>query len=158
MRNGEGGTVPSYNLQLLTDTTHGLVVNVDATTDAIDYRQLTPALQRCQTTLGQKPRQLVADGDYTNHASWDQEFQPSIATVELTMAQHGLLRPLGTAELSDGTLRYLLWIAALLTPRPPAVRAAPLRCMVLNEPYIVGKHVQDGLEVALIESIGELLC
>jgi len=45
----------------------------------------------------------------------------------LTMAQHGLLRPLGTAELSDGTLRYLLWIAALLTPRPPAV-------MVLNEP------------------------
>jgi predicted ATPase len=45
----------------------------------------------------------------------------------LIMAQHGLLRPLGTAELSDGTLRYLLWIAALLTPRPPAL-------MVLNEP------------------------
>jgi predicted ATPase len=43
------------------------------------------------------------------------------------MEQHGLLRPLGAAELSDGTLRYLLWIAALLTPRPPAL-------MVLNEP------------------------
>lgn len=46
---------------------------------------------------------------------------------ELVMEQHGLLRPLGAAELSDGTLRYLLWIAALLTPRPPAL-------MVLNEP------------------------
>lgn len=45
----------------------------------------------------------------------------------LKMRQHGLLRPLDTAELSDGTLRYLLWVAALLTPRPPAV-------MVLNEP------------------------
>jgi predicted ATPase len=45
----------------------------------------------------------------------------------LTMSQHGLLRPLGPAELSDGTLRYLLWIAALLTPKPPAL-------MVLNEP------------------------
>jgi predicted ATPase len=45
----------------------------------------------------------------------------------LTMEQHGLLRPLSSAELSDGTLRYLLWIAALLTPRPPAL-------MVLNEP------------------------
>lgn len=45
----------------------------------------------------------------------------------LSMAQHGLLRPQSTAELSDGTLRYLLWIAALLTPRPPAL-------MVLNEP------------------------
>lgn len=69
MRNGEGGTVPSYNVQLLTDTTHGLIVNVEATTDAIDYRQLKPALERCQTALGQKPKQVVADGDYTNHAS-----------------------------------------------------------------------------------------
>jgi predicted ATPase len=43
------------------------------------------------------------------------------------MGQHGILRPLSAAELSDGTLRYLLWIAALLTPRPPAM-------MVLNEP------------------------
>ncbi len=69
MRNGDGGTVPSYNVQLMTDTTHGLVVNVDATTDAIDYRQLQPALERCEKTLGQKPKQIVADGDYTNHAS-----------------------------------------------------------------------------------------
>jgi len=45
----------------------------------------------------------------------------------LSMAQHGLLRRLDAAELSDGTLRYLLWIAALLTPRPPTL-------MVLNEP------------------------
>ena len=45
----------------------------------------------------------------------------------VNLYQEGLLRPLSGAELSDGTLRYLLWIAALLTPRPP-----PL--MVLNEP------------------------
>jgi transposase len=69
MRNGEGGTVPSYNVQLLTDTTHGFVVNVEATTDAIDYRQLEPALDRSQTTLGSLPKQIVADGDYTNHTS-----------------------------------------------------------------------------------------
>ncbi|MGA3107721.1 MAG: IS1182 family transposase [Terriglobales bacterium] len=69
MRNGDGGTVPSYNLQLMTDITHGLVVNVEATTDAIDYRQLESALERCEKTLGQKPKQIVADGDYTNHAS-----------------------------------------------------------------------------------------
>ena len=69
MRNGEGGTVPSYNVQLVTDTQHGLVVNVEATTDAIDYRQLDPALERCEQKLGRAPRQIVADGDYTNHAS-----------------------------------------------------------------------------------------
>lgn len=52
MRNGEGGTVPSYNVQLLTDTQHGIVVNVEATTDAIDYRQMKPALERCETEVG----------------------------------------------------------------------------------------------------------
>ncbi|WP_314174094.1 AAA family ATPase [Streptomyces winkii] len=46
---------------------------------------------------------------------------------ELELHQPGLLRPLTAAELSDGTLRYLLWAAALLTPRPPAL-------LVLNEP------------------------
>jgi hypothetical protein len=48
MRNSEGGTVPSYNVQPRTDVTHGLVVNVEATTDAIDYRQLQPAPERCE--------------------------------------------------------------------------------------------------------------
>ena len=46
---------------------------------------------------------------------------------ELEMHQRGLLRPLRATELSDGTLRYLLLMAALLSPRPPAL-------MVLNEP------------------------
>src|SRR3954469_13807701 len=41
--------------------------------------------------------------------------------------QHGLLRPLSAAERSDGTLRFLLWVAAWLTPRPPEL-------LVLNEP------------------------
>lgn len=43
------------------------------------------------------------------------------------LRQQGLLRALSAAELSDGTLRYLLWAAALLTPRPPHL-------MILNEP------------------------
>lgn len=46
---------------------------------------------------------------------------------ELMLRQPGMRRPLGTAELSDGTLRYLLWVAALLSPRPAELT-------VLNEP------------------------
>ncbi|HJQ58961.1 MAG TPA: AAA family ATPase [Vineibacter sp.] len=46
---------------------------------------------------------------------------------DLQMQQYGLHRPLKVAELSDGTLRYLLLVAALLSPRPPTL-------MVLNEP------------------------
>jgi len=58
--------------------------------------------------------------------------------------QHGLLRSLSQAELSDGTLRYLLWIAALLTPRPPEL-------MVLNEP-------ETSLHPELIPALGRLIC
>jgi predicted ATPase len=45
----------------------------------------------------------------------------------LQLHQPGLLRPLEAAELSDGTLRYLLLAGALFSPRLP-----PL--LVLNEP------------------------
>ena len=46
---------------------------------------------------------------------------------EIELRQHGLLRSLSAAELSDGMLRYLLLIAVMLTPRPPQL-------MVFNEP------------------------
>lgn len=46
---------------------------------------------------------------------------------DVQVRQRGMLRPLRSAELSDGTLRFLLWAAALLSLRPPSL-------MVLNEP------------------------
>ena len=62
---------------------------------------------------------------------------------ELLMHQKGLLRPLRTAELSDGTLRYLLLTVALLTPRP-----APL--LVLNEP-------ETSLHPSLLDPLARLI-
>jgi predicted ATPase len=64
--------------------------------------------------------------------------------LKLAFVQPGLLRSLSAAELSDGTLRYLLWVAALLTPRPP-----PL--MVLNEP-------ETSLHPDLLPALGRLIC
>jgi predicted ATPase len=55
------------------------------------------------------------------------EVENTDGRFEVAMTQHGLLRPLKAGELSDGTLRYLLWVAALLSPRPPEL-------LVLNEP------------------------
>ena len=75
----------------------------------------------------------IGDGDLLDQAVDDAFPGGRVAVVnsdgrfEVEMHQHGLLRPLRASELSDGTLRYLLWIAALLTPRPPEL-------LVLNEP------------------------
>jgi predicted ATPase len=55
------------------------------------------------------------------------EIVDSAGLFQFQLHQHGLLRALSAAELSDGTLRYLLWTAALLSPRPPSL-------FVLNEP------------------------
>jgi predicted ATPase len=71
------------------------------------------------------------------------EVQFSDGWFDVEMRQHGLLRPLKAAELSDGTLRYLLWVAALLTPRPPGL-------LVLNEP-------ETSLHPDLLPSLGRLI-
>ncbi|MFK0001669.1 AAA family ATPase [Paenarthrobacter sp. NPDC090522] len=62
-------------------------------------------------------------------------------SVELK--QPGMLRPMKAAELSDGTLRFLLLTAALLTPRPPEL-------MVLNEP-------ETSLHVDLMPALAGLI-
>ncbi|MGV0625626.1 AAA family ATPase [Mycolicibacter minnesotensis] len=62
---------------------------------------------------------------------------------DLQLRQRGMLRPLRAAELSDGTLRFLLWAAALLSPQPPSL-------MVLNEP-------ETSLHPDLVAPLAELV-
>lgn len=75
----------------------------------------------------------IGDADALEHAVSDAfpgarvGVQPAGNGLEIVFHQHGLLRPLRTPELSEGTLRYLLCIAALLSPRPPGL-------IVMNEP------------------------
>jgi predicted ATPase len=65
--------------------------------------------------------------------------------AQFAVAMHvpGVQRPLDAGELSDGTLRYLCLLAALLSPRP-----APL--FVLNEP-------ETSLHPDLFAPLGELI-
>ncbi|HZZ94280.1 MAG TPA: AAA family ATPase [Usitatibacter sp.] len=105
-----------------------------------DGRDLAAALQTIRE---------IGDGE-TLHKVVDDAFPGAKVEVvvkegrfSLEFHQEGLLRPLSAAELSDGTLRYLLWIAALMTPRPPAL-------MVLNEP-------ETSLHPDLLPALGRLV-
>jgi predicted ATPase len=91
---------------------------------AHDGRDLAAALQTIRE-IGDGPALDAAVEDAFPGASVN--IQHGNGQFTVLFSQHGLLRPLSAAELSDGTLRYLLWIAALLTPRPPSL-------MILNEP------------------------
>jgi predicted ATPase len=105
-----------------------------------DGRDLAAALETIR---------IIGDAEALT-AAIDDAFPGSAVSVKVTegwfaveMRQHGLLRPLGAGELSDGTLRYLLWVAALLTPRPPAL-------LVLNEP-------ETSLHPDLLPALGRLI-
>ncbi|HEY4993568.1 MAG TPA: AAA family ATPase, partial [Nakamurella sp.] len=96
---------------------------------------LTPVLAADGADLASALQTIVEIGDAIGlRQAVDHAFPGSCVEIdslagrfELSMRQRGLLRSLRSAELSDGTVRYLLWVAALLTPRPQEL-------LVLNEP------------------------
>jgi predicted ATPase len=95
----------------------------------------TPVLDADGRDVAAALQTIIEIGDVDAlHATIEDAFPGSRLQVvenrgrfDLELTAHGLLRPLSAAELSDGTLRYLLLVAALLSPRPPSF-------MVLNEP------------------------
>jgi len=111
----------------------------------------TPVLSNDGADLAAALQTIIEIGDPDAlAAAVDDAFPGSSVSVlhregrfEVAMQQHGLLRGLKAAELSDGTLRYLLWIAAMLTPRPPTL-------MVLNEP-------ETSLHPDLLPALGRLI-
>ena len=111
----------------------------------------TPVLDHDGADLAAALQTIRENGDTEAlDVAIDQAFPGSRVTIEvrdgwfeLKFRQHGLLRPLGAAELSDGTLRYLLWVAALLAVRPPEL-------FVLNEP-------ETSLHGQLLAPLGQLI-
>ena len=111
----------------------------------------TPVLSHDGSDLAAALQTIREIGDFTAmDKAVDQAFPGSRVEVvnhagrfEVTLHQHGLVRPLSGTELSDGTLRYLLWVAALLTPRPPEL-------LVLNEP-------ETSLHPQLLPSLADLV-
>ncbi len=111
----------------------------------------TSALSHDGSDLAAALQTIIEIGDREGlEAALDDAFPGAGLSIEssdgrftLWLRQPGLLRPLSAAELSDGTLRYLLLLAALLTPRPP-----PL--LVLNEP-------ETSLHPDLLPALGRLI-
>jgi predicted ATPase len=95
----------------------------------------TPVLGHDANDLAAALQTIEEIGDRTAlHRALHDAFPGSMVRVEASegrfvvrMQLPGLHRALDARELSDGTLRYLCLVAALLSPRPP-------RLLALNEP------------------------
>jgi predicted ATPase len=106
---------------------------------ADDGSDLGSALQTVREDTPEAPDEAVADA--FDGARLSLPVQDGL--IDVGLQQPGMLRPLRSAELSDGTLRYLLWLAALMTPVPPAL-------MALNEP-------ETSLHPTLVPALGRLV-
>jgi predicted ATPase len=91
-----------------------------------DGRDLAAALQTINE-IGMSENLHGAIRQAFPGASLEIEHDEDSGMFSVLMRMPGLKRPLRARELSDGTLRYLCLLAALLSPRPPAFLA-------LNEP------------------------
>lgn len=63
---GRQGSHASYNVQSVVDEKHGLIVNVDATSDASDLNQFANQIQQASEVLEKKPTIACADAGYSD--------------------------------------------------------------------------------------------
>jgi transposase len=87
MKQSDGGTAPSHNVQISTDATHSLIVGVSVTQAASDEGQLPGALQEVQRHFGRLPGQVVVDAGFTTRETILEMAERQVdligATVEL---------------------------------------------------------------------------
>lgn len=113
--------------------------------------KFTPVMSSDGSDLAAALQTIREIGDHEGlHRTIDDAFPGSQIRIEadrfgmqVVLTQAGIMRDLTAAELSDGTLRFLLLTAAMLTPRPPEL-------MVLNEP-------ENSLHGDLIPALGRLI-
>jgi len=93
MKHGnDGGTAPSYNVQISTDAEQKIIVGIDLTQSSSDSGSLQPAMEQVKETMGRYPDQVVADGGFTNQASITEmnqspmDFYGSLAEPEVRQA------------------------------------------------------------------------
>lgn len=66
MKQGDGGYVPSYNVQISTDAAKGIIVGVDVSQSSDDYNELVSAVEQVEENMERKPAQMVVDGGFVS--------------------------------------------------------------------------------------------
>ena len=72
MKMGDGGFHPAFNVQFATTTDKArVIVGVEVTNRGSDAGQSTPMLEQIERRTGVRPREMLVDGGYAQHAAID---------------------------------------------------------------------------------------
>ena len=81
MKHSDGGWNPSYNVQVMTEASHQVIVGIAVTGAANDVHELVGGVQMVKQNLGQKPATLVADGGYASRSNVEEMAKEEIVFV-----------------------------------------------------------------------------
>lgn len=81
MKHSDGGWSPSYNVQIVTEASHQVIVGIGVTDSANDVHELVDGVKRVEQNLGHKPALMVADGGYASRDNVEQMARKEIVLV-----------------------------------------------------------------------------
>jgi transposase len=107
MKHTDGGWNPSYNVQIVTEAAHQVIVGITVTDAANDVQELVGGIELVERNLGKKPETMVADGGYASRDNVEQMAQREVVLVSPwkstearqagVEAKHGIQAAFGSA-------------------------------------------------------------
>jgi transposase len=77
MKHADGGWSPSYNVQIVTEASHQVVVGITVTDEGNDAQQLVGGVELVEQNLARKPATMVADGGYASRHKRGADGEPA---------------------------------------------------------------------------------
>ena len=90
MLQANGAYGPAYNVQISTDAQSKIIVGVGVSPSPADAGELEPAVERIETHLGQKPKQVVVDAGFTNQATMEAMIEKGVDLIGALPTRSGV--------------------------------------------------------------------
>lgn len=93
MKHADGGWSPSYNVQMVTEASHQVVVGITVTDEGNDAQQLVGGVELVEQNLARKPATMVADGGYASRHNVEQMASRQVVLVAPWKSQEARQSP-----------------------------------------------------------------
>ena len=81
MKHADGGYAPSYNVQVMTESSHTIVLGIEVSDEANDSRALQSGVQQVEKNTGRKPGRMVGDNGYATRENVEAMAQSEVEFV-----------------------------------------------------------------------------
>ena len=142
MKHSDGGWSPSYNVQIVTEASHQVIVGIGVTDSANDVQELVDGVKMVEQNLGHKPATMVADGGYASRDNVEQMAQAEVV----------LVTPWKSEQARQSPLQSMHGIQAGYGPEAFVAQGDGLRCPAGKVLSFAGVRILHGLPHRVYEA------